>query len=142
MKQQKTLWVIFWIFVLVGLGLLTWEIGNGGHIGASAINSSDLTAKVTTDINGINVANQESSTWTSCEVGVNGGCGWDFQDPPYRTHENMTISAGQNVSVPYSSLTASDGTRFDIATHGVNSIVVMCSMGTTDMVQRSFCGAH
>jgi hypothetical protein len=108
----------------------------------SSYSNSDLHAEVVAKTEGIVVVNQESSIWSGCEVGVNGGCGWSFNSPPYLTHESMTISPGQTITVPYSSMSNQDGTRFNILTHTVNSVVVMCSMGTRNPVQRSFCGTH
>lgn len=146
-EKRKSDKAIYWVSgIVVFIVLLAISAVNSNVIQGldnnNASSNADLNANVSTNINGINVVNRESSDWTGCEVGVNGGCGWNFQDPPYRTHENMTIVAGQSISVSYGSMTTSDGTRFDIATHGVNSVVVMCSMGTNDPIQRSFCGAH
>lgn len=104
--------------------------------------SSDLNANVTRDSAGITVENKESSSWTGCEVGVNGGCGWGFDNPPYRTHKHYTIAGGRSVTIPYELMSSKDGTKFDFASHTVNSIVIMCSMGMNNKTERSFCGAH
>jgi len=139
MKNQVLDIVLFFVF-LVAFSIVFGIIGAAS--GGLSSNSSDLNANVSTNLEGITIVNNESSSWSGCEVGVNGGCGWDFQDPPYKTHKQYTIAGGQSLTVPYESMSSKDGIRFDITTHVVNSIVVMCSMGTNDAIDRSFCSAH
>lgn len=134
--------IIIWILILLGIFLLIWSVGQVNQNGTSATDSSDLNANVSTNLEGVTVVNDESSSWLGCEVGVNGGCGWNFQNPPYQTHEQYTIAGGQSLTVPYGSMSSQDGTIFDPTTHVVNSVVVMCSMETSDVIERSFCGAH
>lgn len=97
----------------------------------------DLNASVSSNKQGISVTNLESTAWRGCEVGVNGGCGINFWHPMYQTHENMTIMPGQAITVPYGSMADKDGSQYS---GQPTSIVVMCSLGTHDPVERSWCG--
>ncbi len=142
MKQGNSFKIIIGALIVLGVIFLMVSIGQNNQGGTSATDSSDLNANVSTNAEGVTVVNNESSSWLGCEVGVNGGCGWDFQDPPYQTHEQYTITGGESLTVPYGSMSDTDGEIFDPTTHVVNSVVVMCSMGTNDEIERSFCGAH
>ncbi len=73
-------------------------------------------------------------------VGINGSTGWGFDKPPYQTHTLITIQSGQTVTVPYTRITAEDGTRFDYNTHAVNTVVVDCFKGSVN--ERSWVGTN
>ena len=104
----------------------------------SSGSSFELNAKVQIGTDGVHVTNQEGSEWTACMVGLNGGDGWGFDNPPFKTHVPLTIRAEQEIIVPYTKITKDDGTQFDITTQTVNSSVVECFQGTED--ERSWTG--
>ncbi len=111
---------------------------------SSQPNSQDtsLKAGITTDSDGVNITNQESVTWTDCMVGLNGSCGWGFDNPPYKTHEAFVIPAGGKVSIPYSELTTDTGTRFDTTTTDALGVSLVCFRTNHVCVDgcRSSCG--
>lgn len=108
----------------------------------STTNDLPLSARAAFDAQGLNITNNDQSDWMGCEVGVNANCATDMQNPPYQTEQQLVIDGRQTVKIPYSSLTAPDGTLFDPTTHAVNSIVIMCSMGTANQTQRTYCGTR
>ncbi len=131
--------IVMIIFVIGIIGVTAETISGQG---ASTASNSDLRATVEATNDGISITNNESDQWQSCEVGVNGGCGFSFDNPPYQSHISFDLAGGASTTIAYSTLTSADGTRFDITTHAVNSIVIMCSMGTSDQTERSFCGTQ
>jgi hypothetical protein len=140
---------IIFIALLVGIDTSRSNSSNGtsqtsesqtSESQTSKSNPPDLDANVSKNMEGITIVNNEYSSWSGCVIGVNGGCGWDFSDPPYKTYKQYTIAGGQSLTVPYGFMSNKDGLRFDITTHVVNSVVVMCSMGTDDPIDRILCG--
>lgn len=141
-SKKKPWWKRTWVIILGGVVLVVLVASaaqNGAPQAAPDVPassaSSDLHASVRTTSDGIQVTNNESADWTDCFVGVNGSTGWGFDNPPYRTRGAFwlgsdTIPAGKTITVLYGMLTTADGTRFDIATHAVNTVVVACSSAT------------
>ena len=99
---------------------------NSGSSSPSTSQDMLLKADITTDSYGVNITNQESVTWTDCMVGLNGSCGWGFDNPPYKTHEAFDIQAGQKVSIPYSDMSTDAGTRFDTTTTDALGVSLVC----------------
>jgi hypothetical protein len=132
--QEKNKPVIA-IAVAIGVSLV---VAFGGYL-LSHLSSEqpDLNAQVSNNASGISITNMESVSWRGCEVGVNAGCGVNFWHPPYQTHQSMTFAPGQTITVPYSTMTDQNGDQFS---GQPTSIVVMCSNGTSDPVERSYCG--
>ncbi|HUC01373.1 MAG TPA: hypothetical protein VMA75_00510 [Candidatus Paceibacterota bacterium] len=137
LNHHPVITIVMIMFVIGIVGVTAEAIAGQG---SSTTSNSDLQATVETTNDGISITNLESDSWQSCEVGVNGGCGFNFDNPPYQSHISFDLAGGASTTIPYSTLTSADGTRFDITTHAVNSIVIMCSMGANDRTERSFCG--
>lgn len=136
MEDKKT-WAlkapaIFGIAVLGILALIFVGGSNGGF--------EQLNAKVQDGQDGIHITNLENTDWTDCMVGLNGGDGSNFLNPPYQTRTNLVIPAGQVVAVPFQEITADDGTVFDVNTHRVNGTVIECFKNTTAV--RVWSGGH
>lgn len=115
--------IIFWLGV----------IGSASNHTTSGTSNTydDLKVSVQTTLKGLEITNNESADWTDCYVGVNGSTGWGFDSPPYRTRGafwlgDTAIPAGKTIEVSYSNLVADDGTRFDINSQAVNTILVDC----------------
>lgn len=123
--------------IIIGGVIVVVAIGMSAH-------NSDLNATVGENLQGLTISNNESVDWSGCEVGINGSCGFNFDQPPYVTHKGQgyLIPAGSSTTIPYEAISSEDGAVFDPHTHTVNSVVVMCSMGTNDHIMRSFCGTH
>jgi predicted nucleic acid-binding Zn ribbon protein len=126
----KWKWFILILFIILVVVILVGATTNSDH--------SDLNIKTLALSDGIQVTNQESSNWNNCMVGVNGSTGLGFDNPPYQTRSLLTIPAGQMITVPYSKLTAEDGSYFDHSTHAINTLVIDCFRGTTH--ERSWVG--
>ncbi len=141
-NHHRKEWVIG-LVVLVVLILLTMLASSqlpapkGSNQGNPSV-SGDLSTKVSTDMQGVEVANLEANDWHDCMVGLNGSTGWGFDNPPYQTRAPLDIPAGQTTTVSYEQITTTDGTRFDNSTHAVNTVVVDCGKGTTS--ERSWVG--
>jgi hypothetical protein len=144
-KEKKINWSRVWkivgvaLLVIVGISV----IGSSSNSTASGNNpsgegSGDLNATVVPLATSIMVTNNETIDWTDCMVGVNGGTGWGFDNPPYKTRTQITFPAGTDKIIPDSSMSMDDGTIFDPTTHAINSIVVDCGGGTTN--ERSWVG--
>jgi hypothetical protein len=136
-KNSFRAW-LFGVLVIIIFGIVLVKVGSLG-IGQSGTSSSDLKTKVSATNSGIEVTNLEAEDWQDCMVGVNGGTGWGFDNPPFQTHGQLIIPAGKTTTVDYRSLTASDGTRFEYSSHAVNTVVIDCFKGTTSA--RSWVGA-
>lgn len=142
-SKHAAMTIILIIIALLIVGTIGAHLASPNGNNNSSF-SADLNAEVSAGLNGVTIANTETDDWSGCEVGVNGSCGFNFDSPPYQTHQGSgySILAGSSTTIPYEALSSQDGTVFDPSTHAVNSVVVMCSMGTSDRVERSFCGAH
>ncbi len=124
--------VIFGSFLLLGLFSASGsKSGSSSHSSVPSSNSStsDLKVRVQTGGSGIHITNLESTDWSNCMVGVNGGNGWNFNKPPFRTRNPFDVKAGQVVIISWSKVTTDDGTAFSPITHTVNNSVVICNQG-------------
>ncbi len=134
----KTLkyWLTFWLIASV-IGVFAILTGATGR-GSSNTSSSDLHLEAVGNNVGIEITNLDSFGWQDCMVGVNGGTGWGFDNPPYQTRAPLSVPASSTVVVAYEKMSEEDGTIFDRSTHTVNTLVVDCFKGTTS--ERSWVG--
>ena len=140
-RKSRSFKVLFIVVLGVAVLVLIGSSGNNTSSSGSstAPNTSDLNVTAKTTLQSVNITNNEATDWTDCYVGVNGPTGWGFDNPPYRTQGafwlgNTTIPAAKTAEVDYTNLLASDGTRFDINTKAVTTILVDCFGDTRSWV--------
>jgi hypothetical protein len=133
--SRNMLIVVGGIFAIVVLGIIVGNSNSGGQSSAptGSQDNSELKAGVIITSDGIAVTNEENADWTNCMVGLNGGSGWNFDNPPYQTRTNLTLPANKMTPVPFTKITTADGTIFDPTTHTISSMVVECFRGTGNL---------
>jgi hypothetical protein len=124
--MEKTWWQKYWGVVVI-LGLIAFFVIAGVGVSSNPREPQDLNASVVATQDGVYITNDEVSDWTSCMVGVDGSS----VDPMYQTQSTLTFVAGEKKLVSYQEMTTNDGTRFDVATHAVNNVAIICNPETT-----------
>jgi hypothetical protein len=132
MKGKKILYILAVIFGTILLYNLINTLSPSTFSDSSSPNDQ-LSADVKAGPEGLYVTNNESSTWTDCMVGLNGQDGWGFDNPPYQTRNLISLSPGDQTLIPFTKITTTDGTSFDLTTHTVNSVVIECFRGTPNL---------
>ncbi len=119
----------YFIFSTLIVLLSLFFTNNSHNQSSSQVQNTDsdmLKAKIQADPYNLYITNLEGGNWTDCMLGLNGSDGFNFENPPYQTHNNFTVYPGKRLSVPLSTITLEDGTQFDPSTHAMNSIVLVC----------------